>query len=233
MKRRERKRRHAIRHVSPIAATPQQLCSSPPIESAIASGSRDEGLLHAERAVSAALARDMRMKFLYFVPHQPQSFDEASPLGGFTPGLHSTASILLHAAQLPADIREPVTGQSFVLIPRLLRLVWPQIIPVELPALAAAQAHAPSPFQVTNDKTVAAAVDEIIGNARFPCLHISSIKGRNRIHPRLLDLPRLVSFVLSVLDALDGVSEWSAFSASARREIAGKPVRQLMSVRAP
>src|SRR5438132_13422602 len=47
-------------------------------------------------------------KILYVIPHLPQSFEEQSPLGWYTPGIHDAAGAICLAAALPADVRDAV-----------------------------------------------------------------------------------------------------------------------------
>lgn len=83
------------------------------------------------------------------------------------------------AATLPADIREPHTDRSSVLVQRLLRGIWPFVTPISINAVAEVRKMVGTPFQVflTNDETVADAVDLMLKDVETPVLHASSIPG--------------------------------------------------------
>lgn len=179
-------------------------------------------------AVASMVASDPRQKIFYFVPHEPQNLEDASLFGGYTPGLHATAHLLIFASKLPADIREPYTEQMNVLIPRLSRRVWLHSTPIELDSLAQVQPLLPSPFQVflTNDASVAVAVDATVASARFPCLHLSSIAGLGRVDLRKFTLGHLYDYIGKVLDALDHDDQWHEFSQKVRGDRHGARIRQ-------
>lgn len=177
------------------------------------------------RAYALITAMERRFKVFYFVPHLPQKMEEASPLGWYTPGLHAAADPLMVAATLPADIREPHTDRSSVLVQRLFRGIWPFVTPISINAVAEVRKMVGTPFQVflTNDETVADAVDLILQDVETPVLHASSIPGGGRISIRDLFTYGISKYTREVLDALASRDEWKAFVRQARQLIAAQP----------
>lgn len=177
------------------------------------------------RAYALITAMERRFKVFYFVPHLPQKMEEASPLGWYTPGLHAAAEPLMVAATLPADIREPHTNRSSVLVQRLLRGIWPFVTPISINAVAEVHRMVGTPFQVfvTNDDTVADAVDLILKDVETPVLHASSIPGGGRISIRDLFTDGISKYTREVLDALASRDEWRVFVRQARQLISAEP----------
>lgn len=177
------------------------------------------------RAYALTTAMERRFKVFYFVPHLPQKMEEASPLGWYTPGLHAAAESLMVAATLPADIREPHTDRSSVLVQRLLRGIWPFVTPISVNAVAEVHWMVGTPFQVflTNDETVADAVDLALKDAETPVLHASSIPGSGRIGIRDLLTDGISKYTREVLNALASRDEWKVFVRQARQLISAKP----------
>ncbi len=177
------------------------------------------------RAYALTTAMERKFKVFYFVPHLPQKIEEASPLGWYTPGLHAAADPLMVAATLPADIREPHTDRSSVLVQRLFRGIWPFVTPISIDAVAEVHRIVGTPFQVflTNDETVAEAVDLVIKDAEAPVLHASSIPGSGRISIRDLLTDGISKYTREVLDALASRDEWKVFVRQARQLISAEP----------
>jgi len=177
------------------------------------------------RAYALTTAMERRFKVFYFVPHLPQKMEEASPLGWYTPGLHAAAEPLMVAATLPADIREPHTDRSSVLVQRLFRGIWPFVTPISIDAVAEVHRIVGTPFQVflTNDETVAEAVDLVLKDAEAPVFHASSIPGSGRISIRDLLTDGISKYTREVLDALASRDEWKVFVRQARQLISAEP----------
>ncbi len=172
----------------------------------------------ARNAFAHLASTDRRFKVLYLVPHEQQSISQASFFGAYTPALHRAAGPLNFAAQLPADVREPYATSSVVLQHRLMRRVWPHVVPIQLNALLESREVLRAPFRVffSNDEGVAHTVDEFIATEPWPCLHISSLAAPHRILDLDVTLQDLLSYFDSVLDSLAARSELSAFVEVAR-----------------
>lgn len=172
-----------------------------------------------ERAFAAMGAMDSRYKICYLIPHADQDDATTSVFGWYTEGLHEAAGPLRLAATLPADIREPYATTSTVLAERLLRHVWPTILPVEVSSLGEALTSIiPTPFRVllTTRPEVAQAVDNILASHPVPALHVSAIPAPSRIGIETLDAHRVDQFARSVLEVLSRDSGWSGFVRNAR-----------------
>jgi len=137
----------------------------------------------AQRAYADLAARDPRFKILYFIPHFPQDLRKASIFGWYSPAMLQAAGPLMTISTWPADIREPFSEQTSVLVNRLTRRIWPKIIPVELDALYAGAYLFDNPFRVfaSNDPAIANEIDKFIIQSGWHCLHISSIEGNGRV----------------------------------------------------
>lgn len=173
-----------------------------------------------ERAFAAMGAMDPRYKICYLIPHADQHDATTSVFGWYTAGLHEAAGPLRLAATLPADIREPYATKSAVLAERLLRHVWPTILPVEVSSLGEALASIiPTPFRVllTTRPEVAQAVDHILASHPVPALHASAIPGPGRVGIGTLDADRVDQFARSVLGTLSRDPRWSGFVRNARQ----------------
>jgi len=184
------------------------------------------GVRHAYAAVSAM---ERRFKICYFIPHSDQDLRNASPLGWYTPGLHEAAGPIRLASSLPVDIREPYAQTDSILLNRLLRRIWPFIIPIELDAVRDIAPIADMPFQVylTNNSAVADALDDILGKLSLPVLHASSETGANRIPFEALTSERVSSYVRKVLDVLGEDPSWEGLVKQARRVMSESPQRKV------
>lgn len=181
-----------------------------------------------ERAFAAMGAMDPRYKICYLLPHADQDDATTSVFGWYTEGLHEAAGPLQLAATLPADIREPYAPASAVLARRLLRHVWPAILPVQVSSLSEAIASViPTPFQVvlTNRPDVAQAVDHILASHQSPALHASAIPAPGRVSIETLDAQRIDQFARSVLGVLCLDPRWSGFARNARQVMSGSKRR--------
>lgn len=164
---------------------------------------------------------DKRLKFVYFIPHVPQDLREASPYWLYTPGLLSSAPMLNFVATLPADIRESHTDPSTVLRFRLRRLLWRNVIPIELDALhrVAVTDVFGSMFRVvfTNDEDMAREIDGLAFADGLPFLHVSSIPGESHVRPEDLPAGCLDEFVGRVLERLQEQTKWRRFVSAVRQ----------------
>lgn len=154
---------------------------------------------------------DPRLKIYYFIPHPVQNLEQASPFGWYTPGLHASSEMLLSAATCPADVREPFTKPENVLQLRLRRLLWRNVVPVQIPTLQSlAQSGVGSLFRVvlTNDPEVARVVDNLQFSDEVPFLHVSAVAGQGRLPFNKFNLDSLLAFIDSVLTHLSGIAEW-------------------------
>lgn len=157
-----------------------------------------------KRALTAAIAGDKRFKVLYLIPHLPQDLEKASLFNWYTPGLHSAADLLLLASKLPADVREPYSAPSTVLLMRMTRNVWPSILPIQLDSLVDAMKILGHLFQVvlTNEAVVAEEVDQIVSSSVLPILHVSTIRGNGRVSAHEFDTKEMCKYLLGVIAAL-------------------------------
>lgn len=170
--------------------------------------------LKQSRLLAGLVVLDQRLKIFYFIPHAPQNLEETSPFGWYTPGLHASSNMILSATILPADVREPFSGPEHVLHFRLRRLLWRNVIPIDITALQQiAQIGVESLFRVvqTNDAELARAVDSLKFADGVPFLHVSSVEGQGHLSDSEFDLDRLLEFVESVFTHLSGTSEWRPF----------------------
>ncbi len=122
--------------------------------------------------------------------------------------------MLMSAGTLPADVREPFTSRSTVLQFRLLRMIWPQVVPIGINSLRALAAHGlQSLFRVvlTNDAVLADTIDALQFRDAVPFLHASTIPGPNRIAPETLHSDGLLPFIDSVLAHLAKSPELQIF----------------------
>jgi hypothetical protein len=183
------------------------------------------------QAYSHLAATDPNFKIFYLVPHQVQDLADASPFGWYTPGLHAAAAPLISAATLPADVREPYTDLRSLLLHRLGRRIWPQIIPIELDALSASANHFRTPFRVfiSNDAVVADAIDEFLATEPWPVLHVSSIAKEGRVIDVDLNVERLLNYCETVLDRLVDDPGFAAIARMVRRELPHAKRRKVMA----
>jgi len=157
---------------------------------------------------------DPRLKFAYFIPHQPQELSDASPFGFYTPGMHESQAMLISACTLPADVRESFTSRETVLQFRLLRALWRYVVPIDIRSLQALAGDGLEPlFRVvlTNSAIVADTVDSLRFADGVPFLHASAIPAANRLSPEELHGDGLQAFVESVLTHLDRSPQWQGF----------------------
>lgn len=176
--------------------------------------SRSQGEAIRSKVQARMAALDPRIKITYFIPHPTQDLHEASPFGFYTPGLQRSDGMLMSACTLPADIREPFTDRGTVLQFRLLRMVWPQVVPIgirSLQALAAHGLHSLFRVMLTNDAALADTIDVLRFRDGVPFLHASAIAGPNRISPEALHADGLLTFVDSVLVHLEKTPELRDF----------------------
>ena len=172
------------------------------------------------RAYAAIAALDPRFKICYLIPHLEQSDATTSIFGWYTEGLQQAAGPLRVAATLPADIREPYADTGSVLAQRLLRHVWPMIVPIEVEAIEAVLGeflHTPFRVFLTNNALVADEVDRRMLGASIPHLHVSSVPGVGRTSSESLDAGAVCRFVRAVLDSLAGDPTWAGFVRQARQ----------------
>lgn len=170
---------------------------------------------------------DPRFKIVYLIPHHPQELDRFSFFAWYSPALLETARLLMRAATLPADIREIVSSPSNIILHRLMRRIWPNIIPIELDALFSAKDMLKGPFRVflSNDESVAKEVDRFILQSGWPCLHVSSIESPERIALDDFDLNILLAYCQRVVLAMPATAEWRTFAETAWDEIGDKVPR--------
>ncbi len=167
------------------------------------------------------------LKIAYIVPHLEQKLEDASPFGGYTPGLHEAAEALIVASRMPADIREPYASTQHVLRHRLMRSIWPNITPLQVDALATFRAISPTPFQVylTTDAEVASTLERMLSKGGSPFLHASSVSGPGRVNISRLDVDTLCRYIQTVVNSLDG-QPTSARLVAIAREVTANSLRQ-------
>lgn len=180
------------------------------------------------RALAEVSVADPLMKIGYLVPHPVQDLTEASPIGWYTPGLHTAAEALRLASVLPADIREPFTDPGLILILRQQGLISPMVTPISIDALADGMGFLPMPFRVifTVDEKVAYAVDSIRSALPLPVLHFSKfpLTGRRRFDQA--NVPVVCQYVREVITKMAKHPEW-AEAAKAASEAISSPLRPM------
>lgn len=184
-----------------------------------------------QRAYADLAARDPRFKILYFIPHFPQDLQEASIFGWYTPAMLQAARPLMTISTWPADIREPFSEQTSVLVNRLTRRIWPKIVPIELDALYDCAHLFDSPFRVfaSNDPAVANEIDTFIAQSGWHCLHISSIEGNGRILLENFTSTHLLDYFMLLVDTMSTDANWASFSRIAKKEMNPQHLRRVRS----
>lgn len=156
-----------------------------------------------------------KLALVYLVPHMTQNLEEASPFGWYTPGLIASTRLLLSAAQCPADVREPFASPEIVLGFRQRRMLWRQVVPIELDALRRPELSERLPFFrviLTNEKGIASAVEKINFSDEIPYLHVSSEKGDSRLDIEDFSRDSLLKYVTSTIDHISNMEKWQNFS---------------------
>ncbi len=177
-------------------------------------------------ALSLMIAKERRFKIFYWVPHDPQKLEEISLLGHYTPGLLAAAGPLMIAAGLPADIREPYTNRSNMLLHRLYRRAWPLITPVNINSIKEALQMSGTPFHVilTNEKSIADKVDLIIKEVGIPILHASAIQSDNRIVMGNLISNGIIKYTKKAINELANDKSWGSFANEAKKITSTAPL---------
>lgn len=181
-----------------------------------------------KKAFAILIAMEPRFKIAYFFPHKNQDLTQASRFGWYTPGVHDAAKPLILAATLPADLREPYTDSASVLRLRLVRKIWPLILPIEIGALAEARTMLGTPLQViiSTDAGVADTVDEMALAASPPVLHVSTVAGQSRTMLSMLDANCVSNYSRKVIDHLAQTPAWAEAVRVARQSISSSPRRR-------
>jgi len=174
-------------------------------------------------------AADPRFKIVYLFPHATQKLSEASTFGWYSKGILETALPMQAACKLPTDIREAYSDTAAVLMHRLTGATWPHLQPIELDSFNAALRLISSPFIVcvTTNAEVAATIDEILRTQEFPILHVSSISGPGRIHPKRFTLETIYEFVRTVVKALSQKTSTKNFSILCSQILSSRSQRKL------
>jgi hypothetical protein len=120
-------------------------------------------------------------RIAYWVPHNDDRLEDASPFLAFLPGILSTSSLFEVAVRRPFDIRELFSSRESVAICRDLGIVDPHIYPVNLTAFAEVVAGTPYHFNcvLTNESTRSAVSQLLVpaARARTGWLHLSDVEG--------------------------------------------------------
>lgn len=136
------------------------------------------------RMVAHLKMSDRRFKIVYLIPHDETEFNNVSPFCWYGMGLLNVMNLVRFSIEMPADIREPFTEKKYIFLPRLLRSIHLNILPVEKNIID--QVHNILDgyiFRVilTNNQEMATIIDKFIKRSKYPYLHISATPGAERL----------------------------------------------------
>jgi hypothetical protein len=207
-----------------VGKSPNHPSSAPLKGAAVLAALSDD----AQKAYAAVSAMEQAYKVAYLLPHEEQDLEKSSPMGWYSAAIHEAAGPVRLACMLPADIRELFTPLDQVLMYRLLGLISPTIVPVQLDAFSQALPFVPMPFKVvmTTNPGVADAVDGLIADSPLPVLHASTIAGTSRTPFESLNIAGLANYVRRTLEAMMRDPKQADIARQIRRAIAGSPQRK-------
>jgi len=145
----------------------------------------DQRFLPSARADGIRYLLDPRFRVQYFVPFLREELEDASPLRLYSNNLMHSGDLHLHAARLPADVRELNLDWSMIAKLRCMGAIEHAIVPIYLDAFEKAiPLLGDMPFRcVLSDKTTAPAIASILKKTSGGWLHLSTDKSQGMLEP--------------------------------------------------
>ncbi len=156
------------------------------------------------RHIASAIFNAEFFRIYYFIPHFPQDVRNSSHFQGFTEGILRTVNLFARALAAPADMREIFEEVDVVIPLRVAGEIQPRIAPIDITYLRQVLDMGEIVFAciLSNDSTLAAAVDAIVAERPIPILHMSTETAFARVDVADKSLDPFRKYVAAVVEIL-------------------------------